>query len=295
MLTPPNRRTTRRPHRRPQRTNRLPTLHNTHHDLLHHQVLRQPIESALAAAVGVEYHTPHLAAAGSDRFAQRVSDERCFHVRCHRDTNNSAGRQVQDERQVQEPLPGSDVGYVANPGFIRPSSAEVARQQVRDPMSGVRCGGDTPLAGNETRHTVAFHQPLHPFVIHHQPTPTQLGAHPWRTIGPIRVRPDGPDLVHQGGLGQLRRSHRRLLLVGVVRRRGHPHHRTDKPHREPIGLLSVDETIQHHSFDSLTQKATARFKSSRSIRSRAFSRSSSRSRSRSPDVSPSRSPRLIPS
>ena len=28
-------------------------------------------------------------------------------------------------------------------------------------MSGVRCGGDTPLAGNETCHTVAFHQP-HP-------------------------------------------------------------------------------------------------------------------------------------
>ena len=28
-------------------------------------------------------------------------------------------------------------------------------------MSGVRCGGDTPLAGNETRHTMALHQP-HP-------------------------------------------------------------------------------------------------------------------------------------
>ena len=50
--------------------------------------------------------------------------------------------------------------YIANPGFIRPSSAEVARQQVRDPMSR-GCGGDTPLAGNETRHTMALHQP-HP-------------------------------------------------------------------------------------------------------------------------------------
>ena len=45
-----------------------------------------------------------------------------------RDANHSAGRQVQDERQVEEPLPGSDVGYVAYPGFIRClSSAEVAR------------------------------------------------------------------------------------------------------------------------------------------------------------------------
>ena len=130
-------------------------------NLLHHQVLRPPIESALAAAVGVEHHTPHLAATGSGRFAERVSDERGLEVWCHGDTNNSAGCQVGDERQVEEPLPGSDVGYVANPGFIRPSSAEVASQQIRDPMSAVRCGGDTPLAENETNNMVAFHQP-HP-------------------------------------------------------------------------------------------------------------------------------------
>ena len=63
----------------------------------------------------------------------------------------------------------------------------------------------------------------------------------------------------------------------------------------PRSLLGVDEAIQRHSFDSLTQKATARFKSSRSIRSRAFSRSNSPSRSRSSEARPSRSPRLISS
>ena len=82
-------------------------------------------ELGLAAAVGVEYHTSNLSAAGPDRFAQRISDERGFHVRCHRDADHSAGRQVQNERQVQEPLPGPDVGDVAHPGFIRCRSGEL--------------------------------------------------------------------------------------------------------------------------------------------------------------------------
>ena len=41
----------------------------------------------------------------------------------------------------------------------------------------------SPLEGNETCHTMAFHQPFNPFVVHHPATPTQLGAHPSRTIG----------------------------------------------------------------------------------------------------------------
>lgn len=61
---------------------------------------------------------------------------------------------------------------------------------------------------------------------------------------------------------------------------------------EAFGLLIVDKAVDHHSFDSLTQKAAARYKSSRSIRSPALSRRNSRSSSRSPVVGPSRSPRL---
>ena len=50
-----------------------------------------------AAPVSVEYHTSHLAATGSDRFAKRVSDERYLEVWCHGDPENSAGRQIGDE------------------------------------------------------------------------------------------------------------------------------------------------------------------------------------------------------
>ena len=64
---------------------------------------------------------------------------------------------------------------------------------------------------------------------------------------------------------------------------------------ESFGLLFVDEAVEHHSFDSRTQKATARFKSSRSIRNRAFSRRNSDSSWPSLLLSPSRSPRLISS
>ena len=92
---------------------------------------------------------------------------------------------------------------VTNRGFIRPSGGEVATQQVRDPMRGVRGGGDTPLAGHETHNMVTFHQPLHPLVVHYQPTPAQLSAHAERTIGSSRLAPDRPDLVHQRGLIQL--------------------------------------------------------------------------------------------
>jgi hypothetical protein len=66
-----------------------------------------------------------------------------------------------------------------------------------------------------------------------------------------------------------------MLFPVVIRRLGHPSDITDPLYREPVGLLLVDKAVKHHSFDSLTQKATARFKSSRSIRKRAFSRRSS--------------------
>ena len=125
-------------------------------------------------------------------------------------------------------------------------------------MSAVSCGGDTPLAGNETCHIMAFHQPFNPFVVHDPAPPAQLCTYPRGTVCPPRLVPDDPDLVHQGGLGQLGRAGLGPLPIRVVSRRRHACHRTDEPYREPLGLLGVDEAIQRHSFDSLTQKTTAR-------------------------------------
>ena len=163
-------------------------------------------------------------------------------------------------------------------------------------MSGVRCGGDTLLAGNETNNMVAFHQPLHPLVVHHPATPTQLGAHPWRTIGPIRVRPDGPDLVHQHILGQLRRAPSPVAACGRSTQTGTP----PPPNRQASrGTLRPP---QHRRSDTASfvrlphpEGHSSSFRVHAPVRSLAFSRSSSRRRSRSPDVSPSRSPRLVSS
>ena len=259
-------------------------------------VLRRPLEPGLAAAVGVEHHTPDLAATGSDRFAQRISDERGLHMRCHRDTSNSAGCQVQDERQVEESLTGSNVGDVANPGFIRPSSAEVASQQVRDPMSGVRGGGYTPLAGNETCHTVALHQPHPPAC---DSPPAHADAARRTPEANHRSQPSPPRWPGSRPPGRPWPAAPVPSPVAACGRNTQTG--TPPPPNTPSsrGSLRPPQHRQSHTA-SLVRLPYPEGHSS-SFRAHApcvAGRSpapGSRSRSRSPDVSPSRSPRLISS
>ncbi len=159
-------------------------------------------------------------------------------------------------------------------------------------MNRRRC--DPMLLGGIPHNVVDPHQALHSFVVHHPPPFPQFDGHSRRPVGAIGFLPDVFDLFDQPPFGEFPNGGDTVAMTFpvVIRRPGHPSNVTDALYGELCGLLLVDEAVEHHSFDSLTQKATARFKSSRSIRNRAFSRSSSDSRSLSLLDTPSRSPRL---
>ena len=153
------------------------------------------------------------------------------------------------------------------------------------------------LVRGVSHNVVDPHQTLGPLVVDHPAPPAQLDSDTRRPVRAVRVVVDVTDLFDQTGLLELSNGGD-PVTVGfpvVIRRPRHPRHLTDALYREPCGLLVVDEAVEHHSFDSFTQKATARFKSSRSIRNRAFSRRNSDSSRRSSVVRPWRSPRSISS
>ena len=127
-----------------------------------------------------------------------------------------------------------------------------------------------------------------------KPRLRKLHGDPRRPVGAARSVVDIFDLFDQAPLLEFGNSGDPVTVAFpvVIRRSRDAGNVTDALHREPAGLLFVDEAVEHHSFDSFTQKATARFKSSRSIRNRALSRRNSESSRRSALLRPSRSPRM---
>jgi len=232
------------------------------------EVLRRPVESTLGAAVGVEHDTGDVTAAGPSGFAESVTDQLGTHMGRHRQSQDASRRQVLDEAEIQEPFPGVDIGDVATPGHIRSVGGEISLDQVRDPMLPVRDGRGAMLLRGVSDNVVDPHQALDSFVVHHPPPFTEFDGHSRRPVGAIRVVPDVFDLFDQPPLIELRDGGDTVTMAFpvVIRRTGHPSNVADSLYEEPFSLLLVDKAVEHHSFDSFTQKATARFKSSRSIR-----------------------------
>jgi hypothetical protein len=98
-------------------------------------------------------------------------------------------------------LVGRDVGDVATPGDIGVVGVEQAPQQVRGGWgAGIRLGQAAPTAGAVANDAVATHEPLDSLAIHRPAAPTQLGMHPRRPVGAIRLLVDAADLGDQLGL-----------------------------------------------------------------------------------------------
>ena len=72
-------------------------------------MLRQPFESALAAAVGM-MDEAHSWAPPLDRHGERGDGELGAHVVAHGPTDHLAGEQIEDHGQVEPALAGCDVG-----------------------------------------------------------------------------------------------------------------------------------------------------------------------------------------
>lgn len=76
---------------------------------------------------------------------QRGERQLGSHMVAHRPTDDLAGRQVEDGREIQPALPGGDVGDVREPDPVRRRCREALRQQVRGDRQVVAAvGGARP-------------------------------------------------------------------------------------------------------------------------------------------------------
>lgn len=92
-------------------------------------VLRPPVESALAAPVGVD-HGPGLRAAPPDRHLQGVDDQFGAHVVRDRPAHDFAGEHVEHRGAVDLACPGGVLGDVGALQQVRAGGDELALHQV---------------------------------------------------------------------------------------------------------------------------------------------------------------------
>jgi hypothetical protein len=128
------------------------------------EVLQRPVESALAATVGVEDRAVHPAlAAGGHRRRQGAHGQVGVVTLAHRVAQQTTRRQVDDRGQVRPALVGGHVGHVAAPGHVEAVRVKQPAQQVRYRRGGlVGLGERAAPAGPVADDPVGAHQPLHP-------------------------------------------------------------------------------------------------------------------------------------
>src|SRR5271169_1367497 len=97
-------------------------------------VLRRPLESALAATVGM-MDQPCSWAAHDEGFAERLESQVPVQPVAGRPTDNPTCEQVDDDCQIEPSLAGPDIGNVGAPFLVRPRCGEVLIEQI---------GGDRP-------------------------------------------------------------------------------------------------------------------------------------------------------
>ena len=198
---------------------------------------------------------------------------------------------VGDERDVDEPCPGADVGQVGDPKQVRGAGAEAAIDEIP------RTFGLVSRYGRELRF------PAHDATQTEVPHRSGDGAARNLDAFAVELRPDLVDAVdtevvavHPRNLGlQLRVTdrpgRRRPGLGGVVGARGELQHATDR--LDPVlaaVLVDVGDHLLVRPSSSVAKKSDADFKISFALRSSRFSRSSSFSRARSSEVTPARRP-----
>src|SRR2546427_11366080 len=123
----------------------------------------------------------------SKRHLERVENEIGAHVRRELPANDLAAESVDHKREEEEPFPAAQVRDVRDPQLVRPSSAEVALDEIWA-TSSLRTGTcraprlATPL---RTLDPVALHQSLHSAARHlHAGTPERL-PHPPVAVGVV--------------------------------------------------------------------------------------------------------------
>ena len=95
-----------------------------------------------------------------------IDDQLTAHVLTHRPANHTAREQVNDDRQVEPPLPSCDVGDVAAPDAIGCADLEVLLEQVRcDRQTVITVGGHLVASRSSTSDTTEPHQSSNPLAV----------------------------------------------------------------------------------------------------------------------------------
>src|SRR5882762_4666424 len=210
-----------------------------------------------------------------------------------RPAHHAPGADIDDPGEVAEALVGRDIGDVADVEAVHLGGVEDPLDQIQRRRGvGVSACCAYLLAPTDALDAEHSHQAGDGLVVRPGPLPPQLGGHSGHAVAAPAGLPDVMDLVGEGGLLDVGVARPGGLCGSpvVVRRSGHPAYPAQGRYVE-LGLLGVDEVVDPHPLDSsLTQKATARFKISRSFSSSAMRflkrRTSSISASSGPGGSP---------
>ena len=186
----------------------------------------------------------------------------------HRPADDPSRVQVLDVREVQEPLPGRDVGDVRRPRLVRSGRAKVALDQVRSDPDARQPDRRAPaLARRKPGHAGRSHQSLHALASDLDPVfEPQLGVDPAGAVGALRRRVDLLDPLRQPRVTQRpvgRRATLPVMEAGAVHLERTAHHGDRK-----VRPLRRDqrEDLAYGSPVSRAKKAAAFLRISRSIR-----------------------------
>src|SRR5882724_1325814 len=123
-----------------------------------------------------------------------ISHQFGAHVLSHRVTDHLFREAVQHRRQVQPPLPGTDIRDVADQFDSGSIGGEVAADQVGQVVGVTGDRGDRPPRPRLTRHQAQLtHDHTDCLRVHDRAPTTQLGADaavPIRAVGIVEARPD---------------------------------------------------------------------------------------------------------
>ena len=103
-------------------------------NLLHHQVLRPPIESALAAGIGVMNQplrwVGRIWSASPDCLLQGVEGQVGTQRRGHPPADDEPRIGIDHQRRIGEARPGGNIGYVGEPQAVRAGCFEATIHQI---------------------------------------------------------------------------------------------------------------------------------------------------------------------
>ena len=158
-------------------------------------MLRRPVESALAAAIGMMQQSIRFAPS-PDCHHQGIGNELRCHRSPHRPADNAPGEEIDNSSHIEPTLRCPHIREVSNPFAIGSRGVEGAVEHVRSdggrlPLTQV--GRQAPPA-RTCFEGLQPHQPLNPMQTARQPFRKQVFPHPSGAVGPVARNEAGADL-----------------------------------------------------------------------------------------------------